>query len=274
MSIFIRSIIISAVILTLIALAACTTSSDVSRGSLSDAMEKSRDDYPEERDVPTTPKEESPGSGTGGSAEGSTESGSEDEKESETAGGGTSGAEGPSGPVYLGGRGGNAWHSEPYFDSLYDAEILLGYGEEHVAVMLYGGLKAVKAKKNSELRESIEEGVLFLRAGVEARYYPMYWWQVFSPYVLAQLGGVYMYWSFQNPLDAGSETITSDSVGGLAAAVGAGVDLIHLEGFHLGVACIPEAYLFTSETQKGFENDVFDSYGTVRWTVEMGWLME
>ena len=255
MSIFLRSIIISAVILTLIGLPACTTTSDVSHGSLGDAMDKSRDDYPDEREIPTTPKEEAPGAGSGEGSEGDS-SGDESESrpgqddDAEEVGGGTAGSGGGTGPIYLGGRGGNAWHSEPYFDSLYDAELLLGYGEEHVAIFLYGGIKAVKAKKNSELRESIDEGVLFLRAGVEARYYPIYEWRVFSPYVLAQLGGLYMYWSFKNPLDAGTETITSDSVGGLAAGIGAGVDLIHLEGFHLGIACIPEAYLFTGETQK------------------------
>ncbi len=265
------------VILSLIVLASCTTTSTVDRGSLSDAMEKSRDDYPEEREVPTTPKEESPGEGSGDRSDGGRseeESETRTEEDTDETEGGSAESAGPAGPIYLGGRGGNAWHSEPYFDSLYDAEILLGYAEEHVAFLLYGGLKAVEAKKNSEISESIDEGVLFLRAGVEARYYPIPEWQVLSPYVLAQLGGLYMYWSFKNPLDAGAETITSDSVGGLAAGIGAGIDLIHLEGFHLGIACIPEAYLFTSETQKGFENDVFDSYGTVRWTVEMGWFME
>jgi hypothetical protein len=246
----------------ILVLASCMTApSDKDRGSLSDAMDKARDDYPEEREVPDEDKEFPP----------------EEEERQQPEEDDTGIAEQPAsfdGPVYFGGRGGNAVYSYPYFEPYYDAELLLGYGVKHTEVLLYGGYKAVTPKDDSEIKESIEEGVLILRGGVEGRYYPFPELQVFSPYALAQFGGLYMYWSFRNPLTAGADTIAADSVFGFMLGAGAGVNLINTDSFRLGGAFIPELFLFYSETQEGFENDVFDFYSTVRWAIEVGFMTD
>jgi hypothetical protein len=257
------------IILCLFCLSSCMTESNYRRGSLSDAMDKSKDDYPEEREVPSERKEK-PWRADDDDSEYDSEY--EDESESEETSASASGG-GGTGPAYLAGRGGNAHYSEPYFDSLYDGELLLGFGVDHTEILLYGGIKAVTAQADSALKESIEDGVLFLRGGIEGRYYPFPELQVFCPYVLAQAGGMYMYWSFKNPIAAGSETITNDSVAGLTLGTGAGMDLIHTKLFRLGGAFIPELYLFYSETQEGFENDVFDAYVVVRWAFELGFFI-
>ncbi len=75
-----------------------------------------------------------------------------------------------------------------------------------------------------------------------------------------------------NPLDPedGSDVITSDYIGGLLLGVGVGVDFFQGKIFSLGAQLIPELYLFGAETSEGFNNDFFDSYGTIRLTVEAG----
>ena len=248
----------------LVLFSACTTSSPYNRGSLSDAMDKSRDDYEGERSVDTE-RDKKPWWEDDDDEEYRT-----DPEESETYAGGGGGGEMP---AMLAVRGGNAWHSSPYFDSLFDSELLLGFREDDVEILLFGGLKAVEAKPGSDLEASIDGGVLFFRAGVEARYYPFPDLAFLSPYVLGQIGGLYMYWSFKNPIDAGTETIFGDAVGGLILGAGAGVNLIDTGQFRLGAAVIPETHLFTSETHEGFQNDVFDYYGTVRWAFEAGLLL-
>ena len=254
-----RSIFFLFLIGIMLVLGSCTTTSKLDRGSLSDAMEKARDDYPEEREVPSERKDD-----PWGSDDDPWQEPAEDEESDERVY-----VSSPN-PMYLGARGGNAVYSYPYFDSLFDAEILFGSGVDRGELLFFGGIKAVTAREDSAIRESVDEGVIFLRGGAEVRFYPLASWPVFSPYLLAQAGGLYMYWSFRNPLDAGSETITGDSVGGLFLAVGAGVNLINTKRIRLGTAWIPEVYLFYSETKEGFRNDVFDSYSTVRWSVEMG----
>jgi len=258
-----RFIVISFLFGILLVLGSCMTTSTEDRGSLSDAMEKARDDYPDEREVPSEPKDD-----PWDREDDDRRARDRDEKPDERI------YVAADSPMYVGSRGGNALYSYPYFDSLFDAEILFGTGEDKVELLFFGGIKAVTARDDSAIKESIDEGVIFLRGGAEGRFYPLPEWSVCSPYLLAQAGGLYMYWSFKNPLKAGSETITSDSVGGMFLAAGAGVNLIDTERFRLGASWIPEIYLFYSETQEGFTNDVFDSYSTVRWCIEMGLIFD
>ena len=250
-------------LLVVLGLVACTTSSPYNRGSLSDAMDKSRDDYEDEREVETE-RDKRPW-WRGDEREEPEDDG--DYAERGIADGGAGG------PFYFGARGGNSWHSSPYFDSRFDAELLVGAREDAVEILLFGGIKAVEAKEGSDLAESVDGGVIFFRGGIEGRYYPFPKLKFFSPYLLGQVGGLYMYWSFRNPIDAGTETIFGDAVGGMILATGAGMNLIDTGTFRLGGAVIPETHLFTSETHKGFQNDVFDYYGTVRWALEAGLVM-
>lgn len=262
-----KSILLYILTAVLISVTACTSTPTRDRGSLSDAMDRARDDYPEEREVPSEPRDDDMWDQDNRDRDNDRDpSGDKWEHDRDTE------YVYYSGPaaMYLGLRGGNALYSYPYFDSLFDSEILFGTGPNETELLFFGGIKAVTAREDSEIKESIDEGVIFLRGGVEGRFYPFPDWQVFSPYLLAQAGGLYMYWSFKNPLEAGSETITSDSVGGMILAAGAGINLINTEKFRLGGAWIPEVHFFYSETQEGFENDVFDAYSTIRWAVELG----
>ncbi len=241
----------------------CTTSSPYNRGSLSDAMDKAEDDHEGSRRVPNDRDEPSRG---------------RDSRDDDRYTQDTTSPQDEAvyysdpfvGEVYLLFRGGNSWGGAPYFNSLFDGEVLIGGREDSLEVLLFAGIKAVIAKESSEIYDSVDDGVLILRAGIEGRYYPFPDLQFMSPYLLAQAGGIYMYWSFKNPLEAGGDLITSDSVGGMMLGVGAGVNLIDKGGFRAGVSCIPETHFFYSETQQGFQNDVFDLYGNIRWAVDVG----
>jgi len=242
-----------------ILLSGCMTSSPYDRGSLSDAMDKSKDDadnrrVPNKRDKPAPWEQDDDYNEDISAADEAVYYGSGEDF----------------GSVYLGLRSGNAWVSTPYFDSLIDMEALLGFRETNVEGIIFGGIKAVTAKESSAVYDSVDEGVVFLRAGLELRYYPFPDLHFMSPFVLAQAGGIYMYWSFKNPLQAGPETIYGDSIGGMMLGTGIGVNLIDTAVFRLGASVMPETHLFYGETQQGFQNDVFDYYSTVRWAIEAG----
>lgn len=240
----------------LIFLVSCTTSSPYNRGPLSEGMDKSRDDYEGEREVESEYDGE--------------DAKSHSRDQDDSAGTAESGVVLTDEGFYLGARGGNSWYGAPYFDSLFDTELLLGTRENTTEFLLFGGIKAVEAKPESDIADSVDGGVVFFRGGLEVRYYPISQLRFFSPYILGQIGGLYMYWSFKNPISAGTDTIFNDAVGGLILATGAGIHLIDTEAFRLGCAVIPEVHLFTSETHQGFQNDVFDAYGTLRWAIEAG----
>lgn len=245
-------------------LGSCATSSPYDRGSLSDAMEKSRDDYPDEREVPDERDDD---------AEWWDDDSRDDGRRKQKDAPSSSDTEPARMAMselhrYAGVRGGAAFASGPYFDHLFDAEIFLAFPEGPAEIQIFGALSGADVKPDSSVADSIEDTVVLLRAGAELRYMPIDTGGFFRPYLAARLGGLYMSWSFQNPLEAGSDTIFSDSVGGIFLGAGLGINLVDLDRFRLGAAVVPEVNLFGSETGEGFDNDVFSHYGTTRWVVE------
>jgi hypothetical protein len=239
----------------------CSSTPTHYRGSLSDAMDKSRDDYEGDRTVPDAQRapaypqpEAYPSYDYYGSAEATSMPG------------------GPSGPseFWIGIRGGNGYYSSRDMEPLADGDVL-GGGEvsPNLELNLYAGFRVNRAVAGSSLDASVKDPLLFLKAGIEGRYSPLPNWVTLSPYLSAGMGGFYMGWNFQNPLPSGYDTITSDSIGGLSMSVGAGIYLVRLERFRVAIGIRPELYLFGTVTGEGFDNDYFDYFDTITVTGEM-----
>ncbi|MDA3958190.1 hypothetical protein [Oceanispirochaeta sp.] len=258
-----RSLILLLLILTF--LTSCTTSSTHNRGSLSGAMDKSRDENEGDREVP----DEDDSSWWTEDDEDPDEDESEDQDDlydTEDA------TRSPSEPMTLNVllRGGRSLRARPYFSSDFNGEILIGDRINHWEVYLFGGFDNLNLYSTHALSESIKDNSFALYAGLEGRYYMFPDLQIFSPFALARIGGLYLFWEFQNALTSGDDTIKSDILGGLLLGAGLGVDLYHGEAFRVGVTMIPEVYLFGEETSQGFTNDYFSSQGFIRWGLEAG----
>lgn len=249
--------------LLLMALSSCTTGSSHNRGSLSVAMDKSRDGYEGEREVPDDeypePEED----------EQEPEQREEDE-EAHTDYDSYGGDSGPSTLLVMV-RGGQSFLADPYFSRARGGEIMVGDSGGRWGVFLTGGFNILKTDPEHSVSESIEGNPLEFNAAVEGRFYPFKDLAYFSPYLLGRVGGFIMFWEFRNPLTSGDDTIHSDSLGGLILGTGAGMDLIRGERFRLGAAVIPEWYIYGDQTSQGFTNDFFGSQGLIRWTAEAGY---
>ncbi len=241
----------------------CTTGSPRNRGSLSDAMDKSRDDYEDERTVPDEQDEwyyDAP----------------EEEPEYEDSEEGAPDYYYSSYPteaqdVFILLRGGASLVSDPYFDNPLDGEVLIGSSSEgNFGFFLFAGFKALTVQKDDDIYESIENKPFILHCGLETRFYPLKDWTLFSPYLTGRVSAFVLAWSYKNALIAGDDTIYTDFLSGFGFDAGAGVDLIQTEQFRAGVLLLPQGFLFGVETAEGFNNDVFDAYGTVRWSAEAG----
>jgi len=251
-------------LLLIILLASCTTSSPRNRGSLSGAMDKSRDDYEEERRVPDDEDddwfddEEEPESGESGNGDSPSDDFSPSPAGSQTM------------MVLV--RGGSGFRGGPYFFPRFNGELLIGdsLGLKYWEIYLFGGFNHLTTNPSHMIYKSIKSDTYTLNAGLEGRFYPLPELPFFSPYVMGRIGGVILFWQFENPLTAGFDTISTDSLGGLLLGVGAGVDFIHTQDFKLGLSVIPETYLFGEETSQGFANDIFSTQGIVRWALEGG----
>jgi|GEM_PF-3183653 len=239
----------------------CSSTPTHYRGSLSDAMDKSRDVYegdrtvPDEQRAPAFPQPEAyPAYDYYGSAEAVPMPG------------------GPTGPseFWIGIRGGNGYYASRDMEPLADGDVIAG-GEAapNIELDLYAGFRVNRAVADSSLDASVKDPLLFLKAGIEGRYAPFPDWPVLSPYLSAGMGGFYMGWNFSNAVYSGYDTITSDSVGGFLMTVGAGVYLVHLDRFRIGIGVRPELYLFGMVTGEGFDNDYFDYFDTITVTGEI-----
>ncbi|QEN08201.1 hypothetical protein EXM22_09455 [Oceanispirochaeta crateris] len=240
----------------------CTTSSPRNRGSLSDAMDKSRDDHEGSREVPD--EDDSPWWAEEEPDQPSRQEPDEPDYNDMVAS--------PSEPVSLNVllRGERGWTGSPYFTSDFNGELLIGDKIDHWEVYLFAGFDLLDVKPSHPAFETIKDNAFTLSAGVEGRFYMFPKLKVFSPYLLARMGGLFLFWQFRNPLESGGESIESDILGGLILGSGVGIDLYHGENFRVGMNIIPEASLYGEETQQGFTNDFFSSQGFVRIGMEAG----
>ncbi|MDC7223989.1 MAG: hypothetical protein PQJ60_09630 [Spirochaetales bacterium] len=246
----------------LILIAGCTTSSPRSRGSLSGAMDKARDDNEGSREVPDEPDPWWE----------SDEDKEEEREDSSPSKEDTVVNTDPFDGSYLVMlRFGGSLSGTPYYEEQNGLELVLGMDDETpLDLLFFAGIHYMKTDQSHDVYESIGEGALLLNIGGDIRYYPLDKMSFFSPYVGARIGGIYMSWSYENPLTAGDDTIFSDSLGGLSLGVCAGVDLFKTEHFRLGAQIMPIVYLFGGETTQGFYNDYFGAQGMIRVNLEGG----
>lgn len=258
---FCASLVLGAAILS-----SCATTPREDRGSLSDAMDKSRDDHEGSRRVPDRPRDPYPRDpfprdtypDRRDRPDGRQTSGTDDD-------GDTSGAIEPiNGEIFFGLRGGSSLAHTEDLERDADADLILGLGTERFDALLYAGFKAAEPIAGSDLDASIDGGLLFLRAGLEGRYLLFPETAFLSPYLGAGIGAFIMGWTFTNPLAAGTDLITGDSLSGCILSLSAGAYLARNDRVSLGVSIVPEVYLYDYVTAEGFDNDYFLPYSTVK----------
>ncbi len=236
----------------------CTTSPYRNRGSLSDAMDKARDDHEGSRRVPDRarpPDYDSPpyrGAGDG-------DYDGDNDVDSGSAGGGSGVSD-----VRYGIRGSTAILSYGDCGPDWSADFVVSAsGEGALSGAVFVGLRSVEPKAGSDLDLSVDGNLYFLRAGVEATYLPIPEMRVFCPYLTGGLGGFLMLWEYENTIIAGSERIDSDTLGGVLLFCGVGVYPYRGERLRLSVGLTPEVYFFGSVTNEGFDNDYFSPMTSV-----------
>ncbi len=237
-------------------LVSCTTTSNRDRGSLDDAMNKARDDAPGDRTVPDEPRYPDNGWPR-----------SDDTPDSPPDNNIVFSADMNAAPIkgWVGYRGGKALAPDQHIETSFDNDVFLNFpATRRFDFSLYAGFKTANPVKDSSLDASVKKSLVFLKAGLEVRFSPFPDFKFMSPYVFAGLGGYYMGWDFRNPVHSGTDTIESDAVGGTVLTAGAGVYLLNLENFRLGINIMPENYLFGPTTQQGFDNDYFTYFNTVK----------
>jgi hypothetical protein len=248
-------------------LLSCETVPDERRGSLSDAMNKSKDKNTGSRAVPEEPN---PGYGNDpGRVPGTYPDFPSDSANQDNNGKSLSAEPFDSSLLFWGTRAGSTFSYSGDMGKDFDLDLVGGLALPNWEGLLYAGFKTVQPVAGSALDESVSGSLLFLRLGGELRYVPFDNREYFSPYLGAGVGGFIMGWEFQNALVGGSGKIYSDSLNGAVLSAAAGVYLVRNAHISLGVSVIPEVYLFGDLTSQGFSNDYFKPYSTIKFMGEL-----
>ena len=255
---------VAALFAVTVLLSSCGTEPPVRRGSLSDAMDKSKDRNRGRREVPERRAPDNDDVFGNGRPRGD-DVGRDDAPPVPSDGASSLN----SGSIVWGFRGGSSLALSGDMGRDLDIDVLVGVEEERTAVMLFAGVKMIEPVEGSDLDESVDGSLLFLKAGGELRYFPFSAGGSLSPYVGIGLGAFMMGWEFRNPLLSGGEKIEGDSLKGFVLSAPLGVRALATERFDFLVSLTPEVYVFGALTEKGFDNDYFKPCGGLRLSGEV-----
>ncbi|TAH54670.1 MAG: hypothetical protein EWM51_05815 [Treponema sp.] len=142
-------------------------------------------------------------------------------------------------------------------DRLDDFAFLVGFSGESKELFATLSAKVIEPAAGSRLSLAIDGYPLMLSAGGEFRYLPFQGRTLLSPWIGFGAEVFIMGWEFKNPLQAGSDTITTDALGGINLYPSLGLYLVRNEHVSVSVFALPAASLFREMTAEGFDNDFF-----------------
>lgn len=235
----------------------CMTASGASRGSLSDAMNKARDDNEGSRSVPSGPPRSNDITPPANS-----------DRDAPVVGRSRPDSEAAEpvqwdGDLFFGARGGiNAVSSIPR-DADGWGDLLIGLSGNTMDVDFFAGVKVVNPREGSSIELSTRDNLLFFRAGGEMRFLPFGDSDAFAPYFGVGLGGFAMFWEYQNPVYSNGDKIYGDAISGVSLSASAGLYVIRSRHVNVALSVTPEISFFYDTTFQGFTNDYFAPYGTV-----------
>ena len=134
--------------------------------------------------------------------------------------------------------------------------------DEKIFLGLYIGGAIVDLQPGS-LPERATEDLWMFETGLTFRWYLNRSHTALSPYLAGSIGFQSLGWDYRNPIVAGGDTIEDDNLGGINGYAGLGVSTkrdSHISFFaEVGVGGTG----FGKTTREGFDNDVFDAFGSL-----------
>jgi len=250
-----------AILISLLVIYGCASNSSNRKGRLSDAMEKSSDDYEGDRFVETIPDPDF---------------GDDEEKERKKR------------RIKKKGAKFSENKSKYKFSSLFVRHNSGGmfsndfYGINGLSLNLrvksrpvdcwqvYLGYSIAPVQETSHLSESIKSGVGIISLGTEYVKYTTPSYTFLSHFFLLGLEYNIMSWSYKNPIEAfeyddygniiGVEKINNDFLSGVDFHMGTGLSLFQTESVNLGMEVIPGIKLWWFKSNEGFSNDIFPPF--------------
>ncbi len=142
------------------------------------------------------------------------------------------------------------------------------YLSENQRLEFFGGIGWAPVQETSDLDNSIEDGIILFVGGINYKYFTTPRYTFLGQYFLLGIALNEMFWHYENPIIVENENrIRSDHITGLELIAGLGVHIAQTKYFQIGAEVLPNIILWDFSTNKGFSNDVFGPFGTIKFRV-------
>lgn len=135
---------------------------------------------------------------------------------------------------------------------------------ERGRIDVFVGFDRLPIDETSALIRSLNDDLVVTRIGIQYRYMVTPPHTALGFYLVGGGGFSYMGWTYRNAITSGTESIGDDAIDGLELYTGVGVNFLQTSRVQLGLEALPGVTIWSSETKRGFENDVFEDLAFVR----------
>ena len=146
-----------------------------------------------------------------------------------------------------------------------------GYMDEHQRLEGFLGFGYPLIDETADLNSSIDD-IWLVEFGLCYKLFTTPRHTFLGHYFIAGLAYSRLFWSYENAVQLDQEVIRTDDLAGLELFVGMGLHLAQTDRFQLGLEALPSVTLWNSQTDKGFDNDVFGDFYTLKVRLTMSFL--
>ncbi len=147
-----------------------------------------------------------------------------------------------------------------------------GYFSRKTRPELYLGLGFADIDESELLDNAIRGSVKFFTAGLRIKKYTTPLDQSVGHYFVGGLAYTAMSWRYENEIYVDGDTVEHDGISGLEAFCGMGFHLAQTRRTQIGLEVLPTVIWWSSETDKGFDNDVFGDPLMLKVRLVVSWL--
>lgn len=157
---------------------------------------------------------------------------------------------------------------EDFYGTKHFSVSIGDYVSEYQRFELFGQVLWAPVKETSELDQSIEDGIFMIGAGINYKWFTTPRHTFLGQYFILGAAVNEMFWSYENTIMVeDGEEIGSDHITGLELTAGLGVHLVQTQDVQIGVEVLPNIMFWGFTTSEGFSNDVFSHFTGVKFRV-------
>jgi hypothetical protein len=166
-----------------------------------------------------------------------------------------------------------------YFGLSHFSLHLGGYTNDFGWLQYSAGFNYAPVQQTSKLSQSLSDGVFMLNVGASYRFFTTPEYTFLGHYLIIGGGLEWMFWNYKNPIQSprtdnwgniiGYDRISSDNIAGFDLHFGTGINIAQFPLLRLGGELTPGIIVWGFKTSEGFSNDIFFPFLYVKFKITM-----